>query len=186
MLAISAIGPLLFHGGPTAICWLIITVVVGVSIKRKFGIWFPAHVCEESRIRFSPSVADLDTPSTIIAIELESRIMATLDHRSPRHVFRSSLSGFMTRFAVFPLVIAWEWMFMQSFACHFQVIAATTYSAAILKMRSSCPFFLSAFATTHPNSMAFDNSKKIENFETPESSTFEILYLPHARSITHS
>lgn len=72
---------------PIAVGWFVVSVVIS-ALDRILRRWFPPHVLNEAVERFCPSLANRNTSSAIPFVSSGIRILASLDHASPRGVLR--------------------------------------------------------------------------------------------------
>ena len=83
----AAITGLLFAGGPLAVFWTVIFVVINALNGVSFGRLL-SHVCKESS-EVSPPGAHLNSTATIVLVNPSIRIVATLVHINPNIPLRS-------------------------------------------------------------------------------------------------
>lgn len=81
----AAIVCLFLPGGPAAISWFIVTIVVRIAIKTSSSSTLP-HVGKES-FKLEPPSAHANTTASIVFPSWITTIRASLNHLSPRLVF---------------------------------------------------------------------------------------------------
>lgn len=88
-LQVPFVGVLFAHAGPFAVLWAIVAVVV-LSLNGQLW-WTFAHVAVESRKRVQPSVADVNSTSTVV-FEVRAFLPSTsVFHGSPGSILPSTL-----------------------------------------------------------------------------------------------
>ena|SRR5215467_15713105 len=86
-LPFAAFVLLLFEvGGPTAIAWFVVAVIVD-ALKRVV-VWSWSHVGVKV-FELLPALADFDAASTIVFVAWVVGVLAALPHAAPGFVFRS-------------------------------------------------------------------------------------------------
>lgn len=83
--ALSLVFTLVFWGGPAAIRWFVVAVIIA-PFDPHFAIRTPSHIGEEGR-ECAPSLANCYAPSAVSRKILIFGIQAALTHRLPHLVF---------------------------------------------------------------------------------------------------
>jgi len=82
----ASVPVLLLSGGPPTVAGFVVPAIVD-TVKTHSGGWALAHVREEGYEGLTPAFTHTDASTAVVAKVRHVRILATLDHVSPRPVF---------------------------------------------------------------------------------------------------
>lgn len=120
--------------GPAHVAWLIVAVVVGPSIKRKFGAWPFSHI-EQEVAEVPPAAAHRDAPSLIVSEGRIGGLSASGDHVLPSRIGRRSLALRMLMPAGATL---WKWLALIA-PRHTSLPKGWTAHSSLISANATCP-----------------------------------------------
>lgn len=91
---VSLVPPLFFWGGPFAIARLVVSIIIS-SFYLVLRRWLRPHILKKCLKRIKPSIANLDSPPSIVGVTICRDVVATRFHGKPACVFGSG--GFRSR-----------------------------------------------------------------------------------------
>jgi hypothetical protein len=160
---------------PFAIAWLIIAVVIysmdAVSFRGS-----ASHVSKKVQIRIEPTLANLDSASTIVRILKIIPVSASVLNVCPASIFRGANS--IVTFAMNSLAKIWDRNTLP-------MITSTRLTLPFNKHPGSNRFFIAAFASASPETTAYGARKVLFNDDpSSKNASCKFLHWSH-KSLYH-